>query len=194
MSFCSLTKGITPTICRLCVCVVINKRSFEPKLSNYDSLSWHSPALVTSSLVQGRRSPFSSQITVTTAQSSNHFISPVVLLSVNHFTPPPIHPSVHSQPFYFLSFLPAFLSQPIVCMVSQSVSQSVSLAVSPSVRPSVSQSVSQSFNQPVRQSVSQPVSQSGCQSVSPSVRPSVSQSFNQPVRQPVSQSVSQPVS
>ena len=30
MSFCSLTKGITPTICRVCVCVLINKRSFEP--------------------------------------------------------------------------------------------------------------------------------------------------------------------
>ena len=30
MSFCSLTKGITPKICRLCVCVIINKRSFEP--------------------------------------------------------------------------------------------------------------------------------------------------------------------
>ena len=26
---CSLTKGITPKICRLCVCVLINKRSFE---------------------------------------------------------------------------------------------------------------------------------------------------------------------
>ena len=30
MSFCSLTKGITPNICRQCVCVLINKRSFEP--------------------------------------------------------------------------------------------------------------------------------------------------------------------
>ena len=30
MSFCSLTKGITPKICRLCVSVIINKRSFEP--------------------------------------------------------------------------------------------------------------------------------------------------------------------
>ena len=29
MSFCRLTKGITPTICRLCVYVIINKRSFE---------------------------------------------------------------------------------------------------------------------------------------------------------------------
>ena len=29
MSFCSLTKGITPKIRRLCVCVIINKRSFE---------------------------------------------------------------------------------------------------------------------------------------------------------------------
>ena len=28
--FCSLTKGITPKMCRLCVCVIINKRSFEP--------------------------------------------------------------------------------------------------------------------------------------------------------------------
>ena len=28
--FCSLTKGITPKICRLYVYVVINKRSFEP--------------------------------------------------------------------------------------------------------------------------------------------------------------------
>ena len=27
MSFCSLTKGITPKICRLCVCVIIDKRS-----------------------------------------------------------------------------------------------------------------------------------------------------------------------
>ena len=27
--FCSLMKGITMTICRLCVCVIINKRSFE---------------------------------------------------------------------------------------------------------------------------------------------------------------------
>ena len=27
---CNLTKGITPKICRLCVCVIINKRSFEP--------------------------------------------------------------------------------------------------------------------------------------------------------------------
>ena len=25
-----LTKSITPTICRLCVCVLINKRSFQP--------------------------------------------------------------------------------------------------------------------------------------------------------------------
>ena len=30
MSFWSLTKGITPKICSLCVCVLINKRSFEP--------------------------------------------------------------------------------------------------------------------------------------------------------------------
>ena len=30
VSFCSLTKGITLKICRLCVCVIINKRSFEP--------------------------------------------------------------------------------------------------------------------------------------------------------------------
>ena len=30
MSFCSLTKGITPKICRLCFCVLINHRSFEP--------------------------------------------------------------------------------------------------------------------------------------------------------------------
>ena len=30
MSFCSLTKGITWKICRLCVCVLINKHSFEP--------------------------------------------------------------------------------------------------------------------------------------------------------------------
>ena len=30
LSFCSLTKGITPKICRLCVCILINKRSFEP--------------------------------------------------------------------------------------------------------------------------------------------------------------------
>ena len=29
MSFCRLTKGITPKICRLCVCVITNKRSFE---------------------------------------------------------------------------------------------------------------------------------------------------------------------
>ena len=29
-SFCSLTKGITPKMCRFCVCVIINKRSFEP--------------------------------------------------------------------------------------------------------------------------------------------------------------------
>ena len=28
--FCSATKGITPKMCRLCVCVIINKRSFEP--------------------------------------------------------------------------------------------------------------------------------------------------------------------
>ena len=33
MSFCSLTKGITPKICRLCVCVLINKRAFEPFIS-----------------------------------------------------------------------------------------------------------------------------------------------------------------
>ena len=26
---CSLTKGITPTICRLCICILMNKRSFE---------------------------------------------------------------------------------------------------------------------------------------------------------------------
>ena len=30
MSFCNLTKGITPTICRLCICVTNNKRSLEP--------------------------------------------------------------------------------------------------------------------------------------------------------------------
>ena len=30
VSFCSLTKGITPKICRLYVCVIINTRSFEP--------------------------------------------------------------------------------------------------------------------------------------------------------------------
>ena len=30
MSFCSATKGITPHICRLCVCVLINEHSFEP--------------------------------------------------------------------------------------------------------------------------------------------------------------------
>ena len=30
MSFCSLTKAITPKLCRLCVCVMINKHSFEP--------------------------------------------------------------------------------------------------------------------------------------------------------------------
>ena len=30
VSFRSLTKWITPEICRLCVCVLINKRSFEP--------------------------------------------------------------------------------------------------------------------------------------------------------------------
>ena len=30
LSFCSLTNGITPKICRLCVCVIINKCSFEP--------------------------------------------------------------------------------------------------------------------------------------------------------------------
>ena len=30
MSFCSFTKWITPKICRLCFCVLINKRSFEP--------------------------------------------------------------------------------------------------------------------------------------------------------------------
>ena len=29
MWFCSLTKGITPKFCRLCVCVIISKRSFE---------------------------------------------------------------------------------------------------------------------------------------------------------------------
>ena len=29
MSFCSSTKGISPKICRLCVCVIINRRSFE---------------------------------------------------------------------------------------------------------------------------------------------------------------------
>ena len=29
VSFCGLTKGITPKICRLCVCVIINKCSFE---------------------------------------------------------------------------------------------------------------------------------------------------------------------
>ena len=32
MSFCSLPKGITPKIYRFCVCVFINKRSFEPFL------------------------------------------------------------------------------------------------------------------------------------------------------------------
>ena len=30
MSFCGLTKGISPKMCILCVCVQINKRSFEP--------------------------------------------------------------------------------------------------------------------------------------------------------------------
>ena len=30
MSFSSLTKGITPRFCRLCVCVLINNRCFEP--------------------------------------------------------------------------------------------------------------------------------------------------------------------
>ena len=30
VSSCSLTEWITPKICRLCVCVLINKRSFEP--------------------------------------------------------------------------------------------------------------------------------------------------------------------
>ena len=30
VSFCSLTKGITPKMCRLCIYVIINKRSFEP--------------------------------------------------------------------------------------------------------------------------------------------------------------------
>ena len=30
MSFCGLIKGISPKICILCVCVKINKRSFEP--------------------------------------------------------------------------------------------------------------------------------------------------------------------
>ena len=29
MSLCSLSKGITPKICRLWVCVIINKRTFE---------------------------------------------------------------------------------------------------------------------------------------------------------------------
>ena len=29
VSFCSLTKRITPKMCRFCVCVLINKRSFE---------------------------------------------------------------------------------------------------------------------------------------------------------------------
>ena len=29
MSFCRLTKGIIPKMCRLCVHVIINKRSFE---------------------------------------------------------------------------------------------------------------------------------------------------------------------
>ena len=28
--FVALTKGITSEICRLCVCVIINKRSFDP--------------------------------------------------------------------------------------------------------------------------------------------------------------------
>ena len=32
MWFCSLTKGISPKICILCVRVIINKRSFEPFL------------------------------------------------------------------------------------------------------------------------------------------------------------------
>ena len=31
MSFCSLAKRITPKICRLCVCVLINKRSLKKK-------------------------------------------------------------------------------------------------------------------------------------------------------------------
>ena len=30
VSFCGLTKGISPNICILCVCVIINMRSFEP--------------------------------------------------------------------------------------------------------------------------------------------------------------------
>ena len=30
VSFCSLTKGITPKNCRLCVGVLINKRSLDP--------------------------------------------------------------------------------------------------------------------------------------------------------------------
>ena len=30
MSFCGLTKGISPKICILCVRVIINERSFEP--------------------------------------------------------------------------------------------------------------------------------------------------------------------
>ena len=29
LSFCLLMKGITPNICRLCVCDIIDKRSFE---------------------------------------------------------------------------------------------------------------------------------------------------------------------
>ena len=29
LSFCSLTKVITPKMCKLCACVTINKRSFE---------------------------------------------------------------------------------------------------------------------------------------------------------------------
>ena len=35
MSFCRLTKGITPKICRLCVCVIINKRPLEPFMCLY---------------------------------------------------------------------------------------------------------------------------------------------------------------
>ena len=30
LSFCSMKMGLLPKICRLCVCVLINKRSFEP--------------------------------------------------------------------------------------------------------------------------------------------------------------------
>ena len=51
MSFCSLAKGSFPKICRLCVCVLINKRSFEPFMclgfvTCLDLATFHSAALV----------------------------------------------------------------------------------------------------------------------------------------------------